>query len=147
MTSLKQLIEENKLFHYEDIEIIKKWFVENNFEDLGLRMIPELAAIKAGKIQKQLDYARSWIPVKIDLNEADGIDYDTARKLNKIITYCMLSMDLPETLLNWAKENIPKMNLPKFFFMPTIDYLRDKYGIEFKDGSNGQGSKFDTRKE
>ena len=59
MTSLKQLIEENKLFHYEDIEIIKKWFVENNFEDLGLRMIHELAAIKAGKIQKQLDYARS----------------------------------------------------------------------------------------
>lgn len=39
MTSLKQLIEENKLFHYEDIEIIKKWFVENNFEDLGLRMM------------------------------------------------------------------------------------------------------------
>lgn len=37
MTSLKQLIEENKLFHYEDIEIIKKWFVENNFEDLGLQ--------------------------------------------------------------------------------------------------------------
>lgn len=141
MTSLKQLIEENKLFHYEDIEIIKKWFVENNFEDLGLRMIPELAAIKAGKIQKQLDYARSWIPVKIDVRNEDGIDSDTAQKLNKIVTYCMLSMDLPETLLNWAKENVPKINLPKFFFMPTIDYLRCKYGIEFKDGSNGQGSK------
>ena len=141
MTSLKQLIEENKLFHYEDIEIIKKWFVENNFEDLGLRMIPELAAIKAGKIQKQLDYARSYIPVKIDVRNEDGIDSDTAQKLNIIITYHMLSMDLPETLLDWAKENIPKINLPKFFFMPTIDYLRDKYGIEFKDGSNGQGSK------
>lgn len=135
MTSLKQLIEENKLFHYEDIEIIKKWFVENNFEDLGLRMIPELAAIKAGKIQEQLDYARSWIPVKIDVRNEDGIDSDTAQKLNKIITYHMLSMDLPETLLDWAKENIPKINLPKFFFMPTIGYLRDKYGIEFKDRS------------
>lgn len=135
MTSLKQLIEENKLFHYEDIEIIKKWFVENNFEDIGLRMIPELAAIKAGKIQEQLDYARSWIPVKIDVRNEDGIDSDTAQKLNKIITYHMLSMDLPETLLDWAKENIPKINLPKFFFMPTIGYLRDKYGIEFKDRS------------
>ncbi len=133
MTSLKQLIEENKLFHYEDIEIIKKWFVENNFEDIGLRMIPELAAIKAGKIQKQLDYARSWIPVKIDMKNVDGIDADTAICLNKIITCCMLSMDLPEAYLEWAKENIPKMNLPKFFFMPTIGYLKDKYGIEFKD--------------
>lgn len=133
MTSLKQLIEENKLFHYEDIEIIKKWFVENNFEDLGLRMIPELAAIKAGKIQKQLDYARTWIPVKINMKNVEGIDADTAICLNKIITYCMLSMDLPEAYLEWARENIPKMNLPKLFFMPAVGYLTDKYGIEFKD--------------
>nr|DAR14301.1 MAG TPA: hypothetical protein [Caudoviricetes sp.] len=134
MTSLKQLIEENKLFNYEDIEIIKKWFIENNFENLGLQMIPELAAIKAEKIQKQLDYARSWIPVKIDVSN-DEYDFDTAQKLNKIITYCMLSMDLPEILLNWARENILKMNLPKLFFIPTIDYLRKKYSIEFKDRS------------
>lgn len=63
----------------------------------------------------------------------EGVDYDTAVWLNKIITYCMLSMDLPGDCLKWAKENIPKMNLPKLFFMPTIAYLKDKYGIEFKD--------------
>lgn len=126
MKSLKELLEENKLFHYEDIEIIKNWFVENNFEDLGLRMIPELAAIKAGKIQKQLDYARTWIPIKIDMNKVEGVDADTAVCLNKIITCCMLSMDLPEVYLEWAKENIPKMNLPKLFFMPTIYYLKDR---------------------
>lgn len=133
MTSLKQLIEENKLFHYEDIEIIKKWFVENNFEDLGLQMIPELAAIKAGKIQKQLDYARSWIPTKVDMTAIEGIEHNVAVRLNKIVTYCMLSMDLPQAILDWAKENIPKMDLPKVFFMPTISYLKDKYGIEFRD--------------
>lgn len=141
MKSLKQLIEENKLFHYEDIEIIKKWFIENNLEELGLQMIPELAVSKSTKIQKQLDYAQSWIPIKIDMNTVEGIDRDIAKRLNEIIMYCILSMDLPEFHLEWAKENIPKINLPKFFFMPTIDYLRDKYGIEFKDGSNGQGSK------
>lgn len=133
MPSLKQLLEENKLFHYEDIDIIKKWFTGNNLEELGLQIIPELAASKSAKIQKQLDYARSWIPVKIDVRNEDGIDSDTAQKLNKIITYHMLSMDLPETLLDWAKENIPKMNLPKLFFMPAVGYLKDKYGIEFKD--------------
>lgn len=133
MKSLKELLEENKLFHYEDIEIIKKWFVENNFEDLGLQMIPELAASKSTKIQKQLDYARTWIPAQIDMNTVDGIDGDAASHLNEIIMYCILSMDLPEILLNWAKENIPKMNLPEFFFMPTIYYLKDRYGIEFKD--------------
>lgn len=133
MKSLKELLEENKLFHYEDIQIIKKWFVENNFEDLGLQIIPELAANKSKKIQKQLDYARTWIPAKIDMNTVDGINEDTAEHLNDIITYCILSMDLPKFYLEWAKENIPKMNLPKFFFMPTIYYLKDRYGIEFKD--------------
>lgn len=133
MPSLKQLLEENKLFHYEDIEIIKKWFTGNNLEELGLKMIPEIAASKSEKIQKQLNYAQSWIPIKIDMNTVEGIDHDTAVCLNKIITYYMLSMDLPEVYLEWAKENIPKMNLPKLFFMPTIGYLKDKYGIEFKD--------------
>lgn len=133
MPSLKQLLEENKLFHYEDIDIIKKWFTGNNLEELGLQMIPELAASKSAKIQKQLDYARTWIPVKIDMKNVEGIDADTAVSLNKIITCCILSMDLPEENLEWAKENIPKMNLPKLFFMPTIYYLKDRYGIEFKD--------------
>lgn len=72
MKSLKELLEENKLFHYEDIEIIKKWFTENNLEELGLKMIPELAASKSTKIQKQLDYARTWIPIKIDMNKIEG---------------------------------------------------------------------------
>lgn len=133
MKSLKELLEESKLFHYEDIEIIKKWFTENNLEELGLQIIPELVRSKSEKIQKQLNYARTWIPAKIDMNTVDGINEDTAEHLNDIITYCILSMDLPEILLNWAKENIPKMNLPKFFFMPTIYYLKDRYGIEFKD--------------
>ena len=59
MTSLKQLIEENKLFHYEDIEIIKKWFTENNLEELGLKMIPELAASKSTKIQKTVGLCKN----------------------------------------------------------------------------------------
>lgn len=133
MKSLKELLEENKLFHCEDIEIIKKWFTENDLEELGLQIVLGLAGSKSEKIQKQLNYARTWIPAKIDMNTVDGIDGDTASYLNEIIMYCMLSMDLPEILLNWAKENIPKMNLPKFFFMPTINYLKDRYGIEFKD--------------
>lgn len=139
MKSLKELLEENRLCHYEDIEIIKKWFTENNLEELGLKMIPELAASKSTKIQKQLDYARTWIPIKIDMNKVEGVDADTAVCLNKIITCCMLSMDLPEVYLEWAKENIPTMNLPKLFFMPTIGYLKDKYGIEFKDKPEWEG--------
>lgn len=131
--SLKELLEENKIYHYQDSEIIKRWFIENDLEDIGLQMIPELATSKSQKIQKQLDYARSWIPTKVDMTAVAGIEHNVAVRLNKIVTYCMLSMDLPQAILDWARENIPKMDLPKIFFMPTISYLKDKYGIEFKD--------------
>ena len=59
--------------------------------------------------------------------------YGLINMLNKIITYCMLSMPLPDDILDWAKENIPNINVPKFFFMPAVKYLRKRYNIEFKD--------------
>ena len=34
---------------------------------------------------------------------------------------------------NWAKENIPNINVPRVFFMPTVKYLKERYNIEFKD--------------
>lgn len=119
----------------KEAEIIEKWFVENDFEDLGLSMISSLSAKKIKKLQDKLSFAQSWIPNKIDMNvnKEFANDKATADMLNKIITYCMLSMPLPDEILDWAKENIPNINVPRFFFMPATKYLREKYNIEFKD--------------
>lgn len=119
----------------KEADIIKRWFVENDFEDVGLSMIPSLSAHKIKKLQDKLSFAQSWIPSKIDMNWNEEFvnDKTTADMLNKIITYCMLSMPLPDSVLDWAKENIPNINVPKFFFMPTVKYLKDRYNIEFKD--------------
>lgn len=119
----------------QEADIIKRWFVENDFEDVGLSMIPSLSAHKIKKLQDKLSFAQSWIPSKIDVNcnEEFANDKSTADMLNKIITYCMLSMPLPDSVLDWAKENIPNINVPQFFFMPTVKYLKERYNIEFKD--------------
>lgn len=118
-----------------EAKIIEEWFTENDFEDVGLAMIPHLSACKLAKVQKKLDFAQSWIPNQIDMNinEEFANDKSTADMLNKIITYCMLSMPLPDGILKWAKENIPNINAPKFFFMPTAKYLKERYNIKFKD--------------
>lgn len=118
-----------------EAKIIEDWFTENDFEDMGLAMIPRLAACKLAKVQKKLDFAQSWIPSKIDLNlnEEFAKDKLTADMLNTITTYCMLSMPLLDDVLEWAKENIPSINVPKLFFMPTVKYLKERYNIEFKD--------------
>ena len=115
----------------KEADIIERWFVENDFEDLGLSMISRLSAKKIKKLQDKLDFAQSWIPNKIDMNvnKEFANDKATADMLNKIITYCMLSMPLPDDILDWAKENIPNINVPKFFFMPAVKYLRKRYNI------------------
>ena len=119
----------------KEVEIIEKWFVENDFEDVGLSMISRLSAHKIKKLQDKLSFAQSWLPSKIDVNcnEKFANDKLTADMLNHIITYCMLSMPLPDDILEWAKANIPNINVPRVFFMPTVKYLREKYNIEFKD--------------
>lgn len=130
------------LFQYGDTtdpikeaKIVERWFVENDYENLGLSMIPHLSMNKIKKLQDKLSFAQCWIPNKIDVNcnKEFANDKQAADMLNHIITYCMLSMPLPDDILKWAKENIPNINVPKLFFVPTIKYLKERYNIEFKD--------------
>lgn len=136
-TSLLELLRQygNTTDPVKEADIIKRWFVENDFEDVGLSMIPSLSAHKIKKLQDKLSFAQSWIPCKIDMNcnKEFANDKLTADMLNYIITYCMLSMSLPDDVLDWAKENIPNINVPRMFFMPTVKYLKERYNIEFKD--------------
>ena len=46
----------------KEAEIIERWFVENDFEDLGLSMIARLSAKKIKKLQDKLSFAQSWLP-------------------------------------------------------------------------------------
>ena len=119
----------------KEADIIERWFVENDFEDLGLSMIARLSAKKIKKLQDKLSFAQSWLPSKIDVNcnKEFANDKLTADMLNQIITYYMLSMPLPDAILEWAKENILNINVPRVFFMPTVKYLKERYNIEFKD--------------
>lgn len=135
--TLKELLAQygNTTDPVKEANIIERWFVENDFEDLGLSMIARLSANKIKKLQDKLSFAQTWIPNKIDMNVNKKFANDklTANMLNKIITYCMLSMPLPDDILEWTKENIPNINVPRFFFMPTVKYLKERYNIEFKD--------------
>ena len=65
-------------------------------------MITRLSAKKIKKLQDKLSFAQSWIPNKIDMNvnKEFANNKATADMLNKIITYCMLSMPLPDEILD-----------------------------------------------
>lgn len=134
MKTLKQMINDNP-FNEDDIQIIQRYFTENNLEHLGLKIIPELAASQLNKVQQAYNYARTWIPNMIDMKEVCG--KKIGDKFNKIFQYCLLDLDLKNAkpLYEWAKSEIPKMKMPKVFFLPVLEYLK-KYDIEFNKDEN-----------
>lgn len=68
----------------KEADIIERWFVENDFEDLGLSMISRLSAKKIKKLQDELSFAQSWVPSKIDVNCNKEFANDKTTAQNRI---------------------------------------------------------------
>lgn len=115
-----------------DIRLIQEWFTQNNQEAEGLKLVSELAQSQLNKVERKYDYARTWIPVKVDMYDVCE-DKDVARKLDKIINFQILGIELPDDLLKWARDTIPTMKMPSQFFMDTAKWLDEWFGIKFKE--------------
>ena len=131
MIKLRELLDKYEGV-YIDKEIIVEYFVQNNMEYEGMNLLISLARNKAQKVQDELDYIKSWMPNKVDMTKVHSCK-EVGENLNQIITYQICGFELPNELLEWAKENIPNMELPQLMFRDTIKWLKEKYGIEFKD--------------
>lgn len=131
MIKLRELLDKYEGV-YNDKEIIVEYFVQNNMEYEGMNLLISLARNKAQKVQDELDYIKSWMPNKVDMTKVYSCK-EVGENLNQIITYQICGFELPNELLEWAKENIPNMELPQLMFRDTIKWLKEKYGIEFKD--------------
>ena len=132
MIKLRELLDKYEGV-YNDQELIVEYFVQNNMEYEGMNLLISLARNKAQKVQNELDYIKSWIPVKVDMTKVYSCK-EVGENLNQIIICQICGFELPNDLLKWAKENIPNMELPQLMFMDTVKWLKEKYGIRFKDG-------------
>ena len=98
-------------------------------------MVVALAANKSKKVEAQLNYARSWIPNKVDLARANkNVTPCQAKLLDRLTDIYLLGMDIPSQYLDEVKATIPQMKMPQFIFVPMVEWLRDKYGIRFMEG-------------
>lgn len=67
-----------------------------------------------------------------DVEECNkGVTKEQAKMINILTDYYCLGMEIPENYLIQVKEVIPKMKLPTCIFIPMVEWLKDKYGIEF----------------
>lgn len=131
---LSDYAKEMEAFGEDPLYIIQEYIKTTGKEIEALGMVVALAANKSNKIEAQLNYARSWIPNKIDLVKSNKkITADQAKLLDRLTDIFLLGMDIPSQYLEEVKTTIPQMKMPQFVFVPMVEWLRDKYGIRFMD--------------
>lgn len=125
-----------EIFGEDPLYIIQEYIKTTGKEIEALGMVVALAVNKSKKVEAQLNYARSWIPNKVDLmrsNANKNLMPCQAKLLDRLTDIFLLGMDIPPQYLEEVKTTIPQMKMPQFIFVPMVEWLRDKYGIRFMD--------------
>lgn len=137
---LSDYAREMEAFGEDPLYIIQEYIKATGEEIEALGMVVALAANKSKKVEAQLNYARSWIPNKIDLVRANkNVTPCQAKLLDRLTDIFLLGMDIPSQYLDEVKGTIPQMKMPQFIFVPMVEWLRDKYGIRFmEDGKTDE---------
>lgn len=120
--------------YIDPMSIIMHYAIDTNQEYVLMDIIVKTAKARAEKAETQLNYARSWIPNKIDFKQADKrLSDKTIKLLNRLVDIFCLGMDIPKSFIEEVRETIGNMNTPNLIFVPMVDWLRKEYNIRFKD--------------
>ena len=131
---LSDYAREMEAFGEDPLYIIQEYIKTTGKEIEALGMVVALAVNKSKKVEARLNYARSWIPNKVDLVKANKkVTPCQAKLLDRLTDIFLLGMDIPPQYLEEVKTTIPQMKMPQFIFVPMVEWLRDKYGIRFMD--------------
>ena len=132
MITLKQLVEQQKFTGINDVGIIRAFFDMNNMEEEGIELVHELTKSKIEKLNRRIRGVEEWTTNLWSKYLYENYDLDTADMLHKVeLYYVSHGYRLSDWALEWAKENIPNIEKPKFYFYPVIEYL-DAKGLRFK---------------
>lgn len=133
MVTLKQLVEEQKFNEASDIQVIKAFLDMNDMEEEGMELIHELTKSKVNKLKRRQRQVEEWTSHLPSKYLYENYDLDTADRLHNLeLDYLSHGCKLSTSRLEWARENIPNIKQPYFYFQALIEYL-DSKGIRFKD--------------
>ena len=129
---LSDYAKEMEAFGEDPLYIIQEYIKATEREIDALGMVVALAKNKSDKLERRLNYAKTWIPNKISLFEANsGITMREAKTLDRLTDIYLLGMDIPPQWLDEVKTTVSQMETPKLIFVPMVEWLRDEYGIKF----------------
>ena len=131
--TLKELVSEQHRGYPTDLQIIKRYFTENNLEEEGIKMISELSESKVGKLKLKLENIQTWVTCLPSDYLYEKYDLETAHQLHMMeLDYLIKGGKVSSGKLKWARENIPNILEPEAYFQPLVEYL-EQNGIIFKE--------------
>lgn len=134
MTTLKQLVDDQKWNDMTDIQIIKTFFDLNDMEEEGIDLVSELSKTKIEKLKCKERIIKDWMSCLPSKYLYETYDLDIADALHNLeLDYLSNGCELSKNRLEWARENIPNIVRPEVYFNPLVDWLDDK-GIRFMEG-------------
>lgn len=132
MTTLKELIKDQEFTGVSDISVIKTFFDVNDLDVEGIGLINELTKQKIAKMKHKEYIVKEWSSHLPSEYLYETYDLKTADKLHRLeLDYISNGCELSDVRLEWAKENLPNIDMPDVYFQPLINYL-DSCGIRFK---------------
>lgn len=131
MTTLKELVENQKWNEMNDIQIIHQYFILNNIEEQGMELINNLAKAKIEKMRHRQEIIQTWACSLPTDYLYKNYDLDIAIHLHNIELDFIINGEVTGCYLEWARENVPKIKMPKVYFQPCIEWMNDN-GINFK---------------
>lgn len=132
MVTLKQLVDKQKENGMNDIQVIKTFFDMNDMEEEGVDLIYELTNSKIEKLKRNQRIVKIWTSHLPSEYLYENYDLDIASRLHNLeLDFISNGCELSNNRLEWAKENVPNIEMPQVYFRPLIEYL-DSKDIRFK---------------
>ena len=134
MNKLKSYVD-NYGYLVNDKAIIFKYITDNNLEQEYIELFSKLTKSKVEKLETQMSQKNFIIE-----SSAAGLE-SLLKQYKKDIALFLLDLqlcyactfDFTENLIEKAKEIIPTIDYPQWYFRDVPTHLYQKYGIKFKN--------------
>lgn len=135
MKELKDYIKLQKFTGMSDMEIIIAYFTDNDMEEEAMELSHELAKTKIEKMKHRMKVIRDWTYRIPSDYLYKNYPLDIATQLHRIELDYIVNGAVTESRLEWAKENVPNIELPEVYFFPCVDWLEGQ-GIKFLENND-----------
>ena len=132
MKTLEDLVNKQKWSGMSDLEVIEAFFIINDLEEEGIDLIHSLTKSKIEKMKHRQRVVKEWTSYLPSRYLYENYDLEIADRLHTLeLDYLSHGCELSNNRLEWCKENIPDIEIPRVYFQPLIEYLDNK-GVRFK---------------